>query len=112
LQNRRIKAQYARTNRRNAVEQMSQIDDICSVLQAMKEEVQQYYQKFDATPQLDPAALVSVFDGSPYSIGLKDRSEDAISNISRWAQHKADNAFKVSKLVIYTHVALTSYSFY
>ncbi|KAG9086349.1 hypothetical protein FS749_003695 [Ceratobasidium sp. UAMH 11750] len=45
LQNRKFKAQYMRTNKRGAVEQMTEIDDIMSALQDIDKELQEYWQK-------------------------------------------------------------------
>jgi hypothetical protein len=97
LQNRRIKELYKRTNRHNAVGQMTQIEDICTVLRDMDEGVQQYYQQVEKSTLLSSEAIQSIKIGEPYMIGQTDRSENLIANVPLYVHKRhEDYAFKVS----------------
>jgi hypothetical protein len=99
LQNRKIKAQYARTNRRDVVAQMTRVGDICTVLQDMDDELKEH-DKHLTSPEIDPAPSQSLLDGDAYFIGLKDRSEDMIPSIALWVhKQKDDDAIKVSPVL-------------
>ncbi|KAG9120845.1 hypothetical protein FRC07_003499 [Ceratobasidium sp. 392] len=89
LQNQKFKAQYFRTNRRNIVEQMTRVGDIVDVLQDMTKELNMLQNALASTsqPQPDKEAIDSLLNGQPYSMGLKDRSEDA-TPITRWVSKK------------------------
>lgn len=83
-----------RTNKRNAVEQMTDINDIMTTLQDIDQELKL---QLDGSPPIDSGMLDSLLDGQPYYIGLKDRSEDMIPNISAWIKSlNGSEAFKVS----------------
>ncbi|KAG9087929.1 hypothetical protein FRC06_002302 [Ceratobasidium sp. 370] len=92
LQNRKFKAQYMRTNKRNAVEQMTEIDDIMVALQDINKELNE---AFKAHPPVNSEAIESLVRGRPYFIGQAERSEDMIPNISMWVANQApDSAVK------------------
>ncbi|KAG8739756.1 hypothetical protein FRC12_016207 [Ceratobasidium sp. 428] len=93
LQNRKYKAQYMRTNRRDAIEQMTQIGDIMTKLQDIDKELKESLKA--SLPRIDTAAIDSLIEGRPYHIGQKDRTEDLIPSISAWVANQAgDSAVK------------------
>ncbi|CAE6445387.1 unnamed protein product [Rhizoctonia solani] len=97
LQNRKIKGQYARTNHRNIVEQMTRVGDITAVLEDIDTQLKWVRNKVtESTPlETNAGAVDSLLDGAAYSIGLKERSEDAIRGIPQWvASHQDDDATK------------------
>ncbi|CAE6469068.1 unnamed protein product, partial [Rhizoctonia solani] len=97
LQNRKIKGQYTRTNHRNVVEQMTRVGDITAVLEDIDVQLKQVRAKALEGPlvETDTGTIDSLLDGAPYSIGLKERSEDAIRGIPQWvASHQDDDATK------------------
>ncbi|KAG9100818.1 hypothetical protein FRC06_003664 [Ceratobasidium sp. 370] len=92
LQNHKFKGQYMRTNKCNAVKQMTEIDDIMAALLDIDKELQE---SFKALPAIDSGAIDSLVGGQPYFIGQKERSEDMIPNIPTWIAGKSDdNAVK------------------
>ncbi|KAG8729295.1 hypothetical protein FRC10_004102 [Ceratobasidium sp. 414] len=102
LQNRKYKAQYMRTNKRNAIEQMTEIDDIMTMLQDIEKELNE---SLEAQPAINSGAINSLVFGQPYHIGQKERSEDLIPNISLWIANQAhDRAFKVVLLATFWFV--------
>ncbi|KAG9089054.1 hypothetical protein FRC06_001731, partial [Ceratobasidium sp. 370] len=95
LQNRTFKAQYLRTNKRNAVEQMTEINDITAALRDIDKELQG---SFKAAPVIDSGAIDSLVGGQAYFVGQKERSEDCIPNIPMWvANQPHDNAVKLKR---------------
>ncbi|KAG9087801.1 hypothetical protein FRC06_002358 [Ceratobasidium sp. 370] len=90
LQNRKYKAQYMRTNKRSAVEQMTGIDDIMATLQKIDKELGESLKA--PGPPVDVAAIDSITESRPYYIGLKERSEDMIPNISMWVANQANDS--------------------
>ncbi|KAG8700404.1 hypothetical protein FRC08_004728 [Ceratobasidium sp. 394] len=93
LQNRKYKAQYMRTNKRGAIEQMTEIDDIMATLQTIDKELRESLKP--PGPPVDIAAIDSITECQPYYIGQKERSEDMIPNISMWVANQAkDSAVK------------------
>ncbi|KAG9089394.1 hypothetical protein FRC06_001569 [Ceratobasidium sp. 370] len=84
LQNRKIKAQYLRTNKRGAVEQMTRINDIITIMEDMDKELQEFRNEGNQVSFNPAEAVNSLVGGSPYFIGLRDRSEDVIPNIASW----------------------------
>lgn len=64
LQHRKVQAQYARTNRRGHLEQMTRIGDICDVLQDMDNELKCQQNQHSSPAELDVHALHSLLDGS------------------------------------------------
>ncbi|KAG9089568.1 hypothetical protein FRC06_001484 [Ceratobasidium sp. 370] len=98
LQNRKFKAQYMRTNKCDAVEQMTEIDDIMAALQDINKELEQWQKAQTLVPPIDSVAIDSLTNGSPYFIGLKERSEDLIPNILMWIASQAqDHAIKLKR---------------
>ncbi|KAG9094476.1 hypothetical protein FRC06_010774 [Ceratobasidium sp. 370] len=98
LQNRKFKAQYMRTNKRDAVEQMTEIDDIMAALQDIDKELEQWQKAQALVPPIDSVAIDSLTNGSPYFIGSKERSEDLIPNILMWIASQAqDHAIKLKR---------------
>jgi hypothetical protein len=96
LQNRKIKAQYARTNRRDVVTQMTRNGDICSVLEDIDNALKKRSEPADS-PEVNAESSQSLLEGDPYFIGAKDRSEDMLPSISLWVDNqRGDNAIKVS----------------
>ncbi|KAG8733626.1 hypothetical protein FRC10_012231 [Ceratobasidium sp. 414] len=92
LQNQKYKAQYMRTNKCNAIEQMTEIDNIMAALQDIDKELQV---SLVGQPVVDTGAIDSLVSGEPYFIGQKERSEDLILNISIWiAKQSHDSAVK------------------
>ncbi|GAB1524474.1 hypothetical protein RhiTH_007628 [Rhizoctonia solani] len=89
LQGRRFKAQYSRTNKQDAVTQMTRIDDITSVLREMEGALTALQKASTNQPPIDEGAMDSLLDGEPYFIGLKDRSEDMIPNVSLWVSQNS-----------------------
>ncbi|KAF8761932.1 hypothetical protein RHS01_01257 [Rhizoctonia solani] len=102
LQHRFIKDQFERTNKKDVVEQMTQIGDVSSALKRMELELEQREEQLrsqigdSAPPSLDPEGLESLLNGSPYTIGQTERSEDLIPSITRWVreQTRHDDAMK------------------
>ncbi|KAG8700007.1 hypothetical protein FRC08_004982 [Ceratobasidium sp. 394] len=84
LQNRKIKAQYLRTNKRGAVEQMTRISDIITIMEGIDKELQEFRNEGDQVSFNPNEAVDSLLGGLPYFIGLKDRSEDLIPNLASW----------------------------
>ncbi|KAG9097673.1 hypothetical protein FRC06_007313 [Ceratobasidium sp. 370] len=96
LQNRKYKAQYMRTNKRSAVEQMTGIDDITATLQEIDKELRESLKA--PKPPVDVAAIDSITESRPYYIGLKERSEDMIPSIPMWVANRAnDSAVKLKR---------------
>lgn len=74
---------------------MTRISDICAVLEDMDQALDRLLQQ-SSPQQIDEEAVESILDGSPYSIGRKDRSEDMIPGIARWVDaQREDDAIKV-----------------
>ncbi|GAB1521542.1 hypothetical protein RhiTH_004639 [Rhizoctonia solani] len=101
LQHRFIKDQFERTNKKDVVEQMTQIGDVSSALKRMELELEQREEQLrsqigdSAPPSLDPEGLESLLNGSPYTIGQTERSEDLIPSITRWVREQQhDDAMK------------------
>jgi hypothetical protein len=95
LQNRKIKAQYERTNRRNVVTQMTWIGDICSALEDIDDALKKRSEPADS-PEVNAESSQSLLGGDPYFIGAKDRSEDMLPSISLWVDNQRGNdAIKV-----------------
>ncbi|KAG9085029.1 hypothetical protein FRC07_013478, partial [Ceratobasidium sp. 392] len=90
-QGQKIKAQYLRTNRREAVAQMTRISDIVTVLEDMNKELQQTLNKQQNAPQVETEALDSLLNGDAYSIGQRDRPDDAINDIKNWVTRNSDD---------------------
>ncbi|KAG8794779.1 hypothetical protein FRC12_021702 [Ceratobasidium sp. 428] len=70
LQNRKYKAQYGQTNKRDDIEQMTEIEDIMNTLQAIDKELKESLKR--PRPRIDAAAIDSLTEGRPYHIGQKD----------------------------------------
>ncbi|QRV90230.1 hypothetical protein RhiJN_18248 [Ceratobasidium sp. AG-Ba] len=101
---RKIKAQYERTNRRNEVEQMTRISDICMVLEDMDDEITRLFES-DPSSKIDTDSLESLMSGDPYHIGQRERSEDMIPSIIQWAdRQRGDDAVKLSVLQLKRHI--------
>jgi hypothetical protein len=97
LQHRKIKAQWFRTNMREAIPQMVRIGDVGDALDVIKERLE----KLEAQGSKSLASgeitnAVKADNSSPYSIGQSDRAEDSII-IPLWVHidHANDPAFKV-----------------
>ncbi|KAG8733494.1 hypothetical protein FRC10_012322, partial [Ceratobasidium sp. 414] len=104
LHNRKIKAQYERTNRRNEVEQMTRISDICMVLEDIDNALKQHFEP-NTSSETDTEGIESLLSGDPYFIGQKDRSEDVIPSIVLWSdQQRCDDAVKLSILQLRRHL--------
>ncbi|KAG9119749.1 hypothetical protein FRC07_005073 [Ceratobasidium sp. 392] len=96
LQNRKYKAQYMRTNKRDAIEQMTEINDIMTSLQEIDKELKESLKRPD--PRTNAAAIDSLTEGRSYYIGQKDRSEDLIPNVQTWLSSQAqDSAVKLKR---------------
>ncbi|KAG9104782.1 hypothetical protein FRC07_009737 [Ceratobasidium sp. 392] len=96
LQNRKYKAQYMRTNKRDAIEQMTGINDIMTSLQDIDKELKESFKRPD--PRTNAAAIDSLTEGQSYYIGQKDRPEDLIPNIRTWLSSQAqDSAIKLKR---------------
>ncbi|KDN43598.1 hypothetical protein RSAG8_05975, partial [Rhizoctonia solani AG-8 WAC10335] len=95
LQGRRFKAQYLRTNKNGAVEQMTRVDDITSILREMEGALAALDEPSVNQPPIDEEAIKSLLEGQAFSIGLKDRSEDLVPNVALWvSQHSHDISTK------------------
>ncbi|KAF8673118.1 hypothetical protein RHS04_07673 [Rhizoctonia solani] len=101
LQHRFIKNQFKCTNKKDVVEQMTQIGDVSSALKRMDLELEQQEAQLQsqigdlAMLPLDPKGLQSLLDGSPYTIGQTKRSADLIPSITRWIyEQQHNNAMK------------------
>ncbi|KAG9082741.1 hypothetical protein FS749_006609 [Ceratobasidium sp. UAMH 11750] len=104
LRIRRIKAQYERTNRRNEVEQMTRISDICMVLEDIDNALKRHSES-NASSEADTEGLESLLSGDPYFIGQTDRSEDMIPNIMLWVdRQRCDDAVKLFILQLKRHL--------
>ncbi|QRV80198.1 hypothetical protein RhiJN_08213 [Ceratobasidium sp. AG-Ba] len=104
LHNRRVKAQYERTNRRNEVEQMTRIGDICMVLEDIDDALEHFF-KPETSPSVDADGLKSLLSGDSYFIGQTDRSEDMIPSITLWAdRQRGDDATKLFVLQLKRHL--------
>ncbi|KAG8733926.1 hypothetical protein FRC10_012061 [Ceratobasidium sp. 414] len=90
LQNRKYKVQYMRTNKRSAIEQMTEIDDIMATLQEIDKELRESLKA--PGPPVDVAAIDLITESQPYYIGQKERSEDMIPNISMWIANQANDS--------------------
>ncbi|QRW23996.1 Maltodextrin phosphorylase [Rhizoctonia solani] len=96
-----VKNQFERTNKKDVVQQMTQIGDVASVLKRMDLELEQRQVQLQSqdnkceTAQLDTKALQLLLNGQPYTIGLTKRSEDMIASIIRWVHgQQHDDAMK------------------
>ncbi|KAG8727267.1 hypothetical protein FRC10_006273, partial [Ceratobasidium sp. 414] len=104
LQIRRIKAQYERTNRRNEVEQMTRISDICMVLEDIDDALKRHLEA-GTSSGVDTEGVESLLSGDPYFIGQTDRSEDMIPSIALWADRQhCDDAVKLFILQLKRHL--------
>ncbi|KAG9091927.1 hypothetical protein FRC06_000322 [Ceratobasidium sp. 370] len=104
LQIRRIKAQYERTNRRNEVEQMTRVSDICMVLEDIDNALKWHIEP-DTSSRTDTEGMESLLSGDPYFIGQTDRSEDMIPSITLWAdRQRCDDAVKLFTLQLKRHL--------
>ncbi|KAF8749202.1 hypothetical protein RHS01_10263 [Rhizoctonia solani] len=92
-----VKNQFERTNKKDVVQQMTQIGDVASVLKRMDLELEQWQVQLQSqdnnceTAQLDTKALQLLLNGQPYTIGLTKRSEDMIASIIRWVHGQQHN---------------------
>jgi hypothetical protein len=84
LQHRKIKAQWLRTNRREAVPQMTRVGDIADALTAIQERLNKRVDNHVEGYR----TVTSKSDAEPYYIGQSDRSEDAI-NIPLWVHSQS-----------------------
>ncbi|KAG9093640.1 hypothetical protein FRC06_011425 [Ceratobasidium sp. 370] len=74
---------------------MTEIDDIMAALQDIDKELEQWQKAQALVPPIDSVAINLLTNGSPYFIGLKERSEDLIPNILMWiASQEQDHAIK------------------
>ncbi|QRV96818.1 colossin-A [Ceratobasidium sp. AG-Ba] len=91
LQHRKVKAQWFRTNMRDAISQMTQIGDIGEALEAIQRRLSKLK---NLTPQLSmpQTRYLSSDNDQPYGIGQSDRAEDAI-NIPLWVQAHSHEPF-------------------
>jgi hypothetical protein len=84
---------------------MTRIGDITEVLQDMETELNKHSEwlRGQEIPEIDDAeVLQSLLDGSSYTIGVAERSEDMINNVLLWAnKQQNDDAMKVSKFRLY-----------
>ncbi|KAG9093781.1 hypothetical protein FRC06_011376 [Ceratobasidium sp. 370] len=111
LHNRSIKAQHLRTNKRDAIAQMTKNSDICEVLHDMDNELAEREDQLRSSSLtsmvVHSEATESLLAGSGYSIGQKDRSEDAIPSLSTWiSEQKADDAIKFFSPQLKRHLLL------
>ncbi|CAE6398632.1 unnamed protein product [Rhizoctonia solani] len=91
LQNRKIKAQYLRTNKQESVLQMTRVHDIISVLEEMDKELTQVCDALARTPEADVTAANSLLNGEAYSIGQTERSQDTIPNFTMWVKNQQND---------------------
>jgi hypothetical protein len=80
---------------------MTRVGDITAVLEDIDTQLKWVRNKVtESTPlETNAGAVDSLLDGAAYSIGLKERSEDAIRGIPQWvASHQDDDATKVRNL--------------
>ncbi|QRV94382.1 colossin-A [Ceratobasidium sp. AG-Ba] len=84
LQHRKIKAQWFRTNMRDAVFQMTQIGDIGDALETIQRRIDRFKQANNLIIT-QPASHEHDSGDQPYGIGQSDRTEDAVS-IPVWVQ--------------------------
>ncbi|QRV91939.1 hypothetical protein RhiJN_19957 [Ceratobasidium sp. AG-Ba] len=105
LHNRIPKSQYNRTNKRNAVEQMTRINNIQEHLREAEKELQEARNDPKRRFWDHDEAVSSLVDGRPYFIGQKERSEDTVSNIAAWVsdQH-AEPSVKFFLLQLKQHL--------
>ncbi|KAG8793420.1 hypothetical protein FRC12_002795 [Ceratobasidium sp. 428] len=106
LQLRKVKAQYMRTNKRDALEQMTRNHDIVEVMQEMSTALDEFRQETGQGLWDDQDdAIESLLAGSSYFIGLKDRSEDRIASIDRWVEKQQhEEAFRFFNLQLKRHL--------
>ncbi|KAG9083836.1 hypothetical protein FRC06_004351 [Ceratobasidium sp. 370] len=102
LHNRSIKGQYLRTNKRSPTAQMTENGEICEVLRDMDDELadreNQLRSSTSTNAVMHSEATESLLAGSGYSIGQKDRSQDAILSLSTWVfEQKEDDAIKLKQ---------------
>ena len=89
---------------------MTRVDDITSVLREMEGALAALHEASTSRLTVDEDAIDSLLNGQPFSIGLKDRSEDLIPNVSLWvSQHSHDISTKVSSVTIFNHPAMLIY---
>ncbi|CEL56121.1 hypothetical protein RSOLAG1IB_07574 [Rhizoctonia solani AG-1 IB] len=96
LAHQKVKLQYNRTNKQDdSVNQMTHVNDICEVLRDMQDELAQRQQKLLGKSPPDSVAIQALLDGSRYTIGQTDRSEDRIPSVSQWVhEQRNDDATK------------------
>ncbi|KAG8729145.1 hypothetical protein FRC10_004212 [Ceratobasidium sp. 414] len=63
---------------------MTRIGDIIAILEDMDKELQEFGNEGNQVSLNSDEAVNSLVGGSPYFIGLRDRSEDMIPNIALW----------------------------
>ncbi|GAB1527141.1 hypothetical protein RhiTH_010316 [Rhizoctonia solani] len=93
LAHRKVKLQYDWTNKQNnLVNQMTHVNDICETLQDVQDELAQRQQKLLGISPPDSVSIQALLDGSRYTIGQTDCSEDRIPSIPQWVheQHNED----------------------
>ncbi|KAG8794782.1 hypothetical protein FRC12_021705 [Ceratobasidium sp. 428] len=84
LQHRKIKAQWFRTNMRDAVNQMTRIGDIGDALDVIQERLDKLKVGDSSIPQ-QPSDSSQANSSQPYGIGQSSRAADAI-NIPLWIE--------------------------
>lgn len=76
---------------------MTRVDNITSVLRDMEGALAALQKASTKPAPIDEDAMSSLLSGQPFSIGLTDRSEDLIPNVSLWvSQNSHDISTKVS----------------